>query len=588
MSNHHTIQPRQPKGVPVGGQWTEDQKRAAGLSLLGYRPVGEDLLSERARLLEDEGYVPGVATAAVVSPSTTAKRAQWWDTHFVQAEYDESGGYLQMPDDYTPGRTRGHAMSGHRRTHRMAYSTGGVAVRMPSRTALHRFSSENGDATFDVPVSASLPNGDVQTWVRVTKTGPGSWEATALGMDSAGSARVAVGEAVAATLEGRSASMRPQSFGDLIERRKRRIAEQGIWMQGVRSQWISSVGYNQAAGVMATMTTNGSVYGHKVPKHVYKAVTTSSTPGAMFNKLVKGGERVGVERCEDCGRYKAAGAAHTCPAGHKAPLPAQDPQAVRAKARALGLVATPHSGADPGTGSTTGSGTSTGSTAGTGSTTGTGSGTGTGTSTAEAVSADGPVHVLAENERTIDMASMLADHAGEYREPGKTTDHGVQRGWTAKVLPGAMGQFTSSTYCPADYYSSSDGRDGQNGANGLISYAGLGSDAAQKVLAGAPEQALAQERQNDGPTVATMLAATVAHPGKVELGGYVVGQDRTDERLSADTAYIFGEDDASPQEVLAKAKGTYGLHDATRKPDNLDLVEVPWRPGEKAWRLWWD
>src|SRR5699024_8693653 len=164
-----------------------------------------------------------------------------------------------MPDDYTPSQTSGRAMSGRRRTHRMAYTTGGVALRMPSRTAINRFAAETKGDTFDVPVAASLPSGDVQTWVRLTRHGPGQWEATALGMDGDGRASERIGrsEAVAATMEGRAAALKPQSFGDLIERRKKKIAESGFTMDQVRSGWISSVGYDSAAGVMGTMTTDG-------------------------------------------------------------------------------------------------------------------------------------------------------------------------------------------------------------------------------------------------------------------------------------------------------------------------------------------
>lgn len=562
MSAKHTTQPRKPKGLPVGGQWTTQELAGAGISLLGHRPLSEDLLAQRREQLQEQGYVPSVSTQAVASPETTANRGQWWDSHFIQAEYDSGGGYAQMPDDYTPSQTSGRAMSGRRRTHRMAYTTGGVALRMPSRTAINRFAAETKGDTFDVPVAASLPSGDVQTWVRLTRHGPGQWEATALGMDGDGRAseRIGLSEAVAATMEGRAAALKPQSFGDLIERRKKKIAESGFTMDQVRSGWISSVGYDSAAGVMGTMTTDGRVYGHQVSKATFDAVRQAHSPGRAFNKIVKGHGRAGVEQCPECGRFKAEGAAHTCPAGHKDPRTSADPQAVRARARALGLVTAPHqrhasAGRDYQAGQ----------------------------SHRDPTEPTGPVHVRDENEQRIDLASVLGTQDSAYVEPGRVTDHGAERGWTARVLPATLGPHTSSTYAPDEYRLT-----GTNGSMGLVSYAGVGSDTAAQLLADCPQDALMQERQNDAPRVSTMLQAAVAHPGRVELGGYVVGSERSDERLSADTAYIFGEADTDPSEVLVKAKNTYGLTDALRRPDNLDLVQVPWRPGEKAWRLWWD
>ncbi|HLS00525.1 MAG TPA: hypothetical protein VK054_00865, partial [Beutenbergiaceae bacterium] len=84
-----------------------------------------------------------------------------------------------------------------------------------------------------------------------------------------------------------------------------------------------------------------------------------------------------------------------------------------------------------------------------------------------------------------------------------------------------------------------------------------------------------------------IMKSAASHPGKVEFGGYIAGPDRSDERISADTVFIFDEE-ADANALLLKARDHYGLSDATRAPDELQLVEVPWRPGEKAWRLWWD
>lgn len=335
MSTTYKDQPRQPRGIPVGGQWTEQDLAASGLALDELAEPGGDLFAARRGVLAAGGYVPAVATRAVSSPKTTDRRDDWWDNHFVQAEYRDGAGYAKMPDDYTPSKSGGRALSGRRRTHRMAYCAGGVAVRMPSRSAIHRYSTESRDVTFDVPVSASLPDGDVQGWVRVTKVGPARWEATGVGFPAG--AEVGVAEAVGATLEGRAAALRPQEFGDLVERRRQRITERGFEMRQVDSSWIASVGYDRRAGVLATMTTAGRLYGHKVPEETYQAVTGAHSPGALFNKLVKGNERAYVERCEQCGRFRAVAAAHTCPRGHWEPSTVTDSMSVAARAHAAAV-----------------------------------------------------------------------------------------------------------------------------------------------------------------------------------------------------------------------------------------------------------
>ncbi|MGC0250424.1 hypothetical protein [Pseudactinotalea sp. Z1748] len=569
MSTQNPVQPRQPSGIPIGGQWAEKALASSGLTLDGaVARIDGDLFPARREQLAAGGYVPAVAAEAVVSPTTTARGDDWWDTHFVQAEYNaEDGGYAQMPDDYTPAMTSGHAMSGHRRTHRMAYSAGGVAVRMPSRTAINRFATENKGNTFDVPVSASLPSGDVQGWVRVTKVGPGRWETSGVGFT--GDAEVGVAEAVGATLEGRSSAMKPQSFNDLIERRKQRIAEQGFEMSEVTSTWIESVGYDKNSGVLATLTSAGRMYGHKVPHKTFDALSQSRSPGALFNKLVKGNERTEVHRCGDCGRYTTAGAAHTCPAGHKAPTGQVDTHAQAAMARATRVAAAarpssptpgqpapaPEQMPDPG-------------------------------------SQFGPAgHIFDPDAKQMDLKQWLTD-AGDrdLREPGDNGMYG-DRGWTQNVAEDLQ-RFTSSTY---NRYAYSDALSPtmpaiSNGDMGIARFSGVDGQAATSLASKLPEGA-GKDRQNNGPSLNVMLASAAQNPGTVELSGYVVGQDRTDERVSVDGVLIFDAEltrTEDPVAAMHAAKNVYGLVDAKRRPDEIHLVDVPWRPGQKAWRLWWD
>lgn len=558
MSAHWQNQPREPIGLPIGGQWTEQALAGSGIALAAdLAEPGGDLFAQRREALAAGGYVPAVATRAVASPLTTQKRDDWWDTHFVQAEYSDGAGYAKMPDDYTPSQSGGRALSGKRRTHRMAYSAGGVAVRMPSRTAIHRYSAENGNPTFDVPVSASLPDGDVQGWVRVTKVGPGSWETTGVGFPPG--AEVGVAEAVGATLEGRAAAMRPQNFNDLIERRRQRLMERGFEMEEVDSSWISSFGYDPATGVMATMTTSGRLYGHKVPEETYEIVAGSRSPGALFNKLVKGNERAEVERCEGCGRFRAVAAPHSCPKGHKAPAPAVDPVSQAARERAAQVASgrrAPEVRPTP--------------------------------APAPAKAGGEAGHVRAQGEQTIDLREVMKENEqSSYATPGVLGMY-APRGWTRDVAPEVLEPFTSSTYVPTSYTSASHGFPGtKNGHAGLVNFGGVGPTAAKQLLSKMPERALAV-RQNDSPTARTMLTAAVKHPGKVELTGYVVGPERDDERITVDGVYLFDDDITDARGALFAARDKYGLSDATRRPGLVRQVEVPWRPGERAWQLEWD
>ena len=74
--------------------------------------------------------------------------------------------------------------------------------------------------------------------------------------------------------------------------------------------------------------------------------------------------------------------------------------------------------------------------------------------------------------------------------------------------------------------------------------------------------------------------------GKVELAGYAVGPRRSDERIAADRVYLF-TDAPTGADAWRQAQEDFGIL-AAAPPDDIDLVDVPWRPGEKAWLLAWD
>jgi hypothetical protein len=308
--------PRQPKGIPVGGQYAAYAHAEPGAVLAVARH--RQAMAVRRELLRTQGFVPAATMQAKNSPTTTEDREEWWNRNFVAAEYGADGkNYPQMPDDNTPSMHTGQAMSGKRRTHRMNYGNKDIQLRMPSATAIRRFSGDNGNPTFDVPVSVALKGGaPVQGWVRVTKTGPHSWETTTLG-GNGGPAGEQVAEAVAAVLESRRVTMALARVPDLLKARKEREAAKGVEMSPVSSSWINEIGYDENTNTMATRIGD-KLYGHKVSKQFFEAVKNTERPGSVYNKLVRAHQRAAVSQCGKCFRFTSALVSHTCPTGHKA------------------------------------------------------------------------------------------------------------------------------------------------------------------------------------------------------------------------------------------------------------------------------
>lgn len=311
-------QPRVRPGVPTGGQWTTLGHADAGVSLSdapGSGLYGGDVLG-RLAALRRQGYVEPLAGRAGDDPRRSDGVGGWWFAHFYSAEYGAPGGdYPQMPDDYTPNRTGGLALSGRRRTHRMSYRTAGdrFALRMPSATSIKAFDRERG-GTFDIPVSAVDADGRlVSGWVRVTRTGP-RWTTTGLGSFGADT-EAQVSEAVAAVLEARRPSTALRQVGDLLERHRVRLSAGGNSMVAVRSSFIGRAGYDEDTGTMA-VDIRGKLYGYDVPRVAFAEMAVSNHPGKVYNRLIRGNRRVQVTRCGRCLRFFAAANRHTCPTGH--------------------------------------------------------------------------------------------------------------------------------------------------------------------------------------------------------------------------------------------------------------------------------
>lgn len=124
-------------------------------------------------------------------------------------------------------------------------------------------------------------------------------------------------------------------------------------------------------------------------------------------------------------------------------------------------------------------------------------------------------------------------------------------------------------------------------------FSNLDSEGAEKLLKVLPSIAY-NDRQNDAPTLGTMLAACAANPGKVSLSGYTIDESRWDERVSVDTIHIADPEAGegtrlSRQQVRDKwheYQEQLGL-DAWEAPD--EIYSSGGGDGSPAgWTLWWD
>ena len=273
------------------------------------------VIEAKRRQLEAEGFVRATSGPASQSPTVPGGTDKWWRDAHLRSSLSVSGDtYQQMPDDYTPGLAPGRALSGRRRTHTKLYQLGEIAVRMPSASAVKRFSDEIGDETFEFPISAEGAAGKpIAGHVRVTRSPSGRWAVEAINMAPAAQGKVA--EAVASILEARRPSFAlddVQKMGGLVEKHRQRIIDAGTRLTAVDSTWVRGVGYNDATGELV-MDLQGRHYSYKAPKGVYEYVAGATSPGKAYNQLVKGrfpAER--VDRCDNCGRVGRLSAAHTC------------------------------------------------------------------------------------------------------------------------------------------------------------------------------------------------------------------------------------------------------------------------------------
>ncbi|MEN5075311.1 hypothetical protein ABE437_15955 [Isoptericola cucumis] len=143
---------------------------------------------------------------------------------------------------------------------------------------------------------------------------------------------------------------------------------------------------------------------------------------------------------------------------------------------------------------------------------------------------------------------------------------------------------------------------------GYYPFAALDGTAAAGLLERLPEEYLATERQNLGPTIGAVLRAVVRRPDRLRAQGYVVGPLRCDERITVTEVLLRTDHElhldrrhSGPCEchdLFTLLTGELGVDDMHTPPDEI----APWwgRVGaddaaddgaddDTHWyRLWWD
>ncbi|MEW1958655.1 hypothetical protein [Kineococcus sp. NPDC059986] len=126
--------------------------------------------------------------------------------------------------------------------------------------------------------------------------------------------------------------------------------------------------------------------------------------------------------------------------------------------------------------------------------------------------------------------------------------------------------------------------------------------AAATLLARLPSDRLA-DRQNAAPSLGSLLVAAVGHPREVELHGYLVPPNRSDERITAEGLVVYDHpeldefrlvDSDEPCEETgcecrafwSSVQASFGLADAQHGP-HVVAPRTCRRTGRTGWYLWW-
>lgn len=300
----------------------QNHNRAHQISLREDNEERRNLYAERLKICMEGGSVPAITEQSHQDPRLRGNAValeDWWSKKYRDAEYvseDSDREYLKMPEDYTPGGTKGRSATGNRRTHRRHYEGAGVSMRMPSATSIRRFAKEAKGQSFDVPIEGDFGSGTVSGWVRVTAGADGTWHTQGLGFEGE---EQKIADAVGAVLESRKVSTALKGWDSMDAYRAQKMTRMASKMHPVKdSTFISAVGTNPVSGVtyveMKGYTRKKD--GKKVDRRLYaydkminvQKFLESQSKGHFYNEEIKKPSQGHHEavRCENCGGVYAS------------------------------------------------------------------------------------------------------------------------------------------------------------------------------------------------------------------------------------------------------------------------------------------
>lgn len=187
------------------------------------------------------------------------------------------------------------------------------------------------------------------------------------------------------------------------------------------------------------------------------------------------------------------------------------------------------------------------------------------------------------------------------------------RGWTVKTgvfdaIKPYLDELTTFTEQPLRFSGSGDQSYRNWPFPDYMRFSGLRGTVCSLLYELLPASQLA-DRQNNSPTLGSLLQAAATRPTEVSLTGYVIGPQRFDERISIEA--LVWVDTAPPNKEWEETKlwehiaMQHGLNDAMSLPDEIMcLGEFPrWasidekaraQPDQsgpdtvKKWWIWWD
>lgn len=170
------------------------------------------------------------------------------------------------------------------------------------------------------------------------------------------------------------------------------------------------------------------------------------------------------------------------------------------------------------------------------------------------------------------------------REFGYSEDFSYgETGWTSRILPYTL-DYSDPTIENKIWDENYTGQDVPE--TDFTRFNKADAALAQHLLDTVPDKNLKNERQNQAPTVGSILKFVKQHPDQAGFDGYVVSGERADERLSIETVSV------SPELLGLGEDAT--ADDAYEKLRDLKLGEVAppdetrWDKSQNRWNFWWD